>query len=358
VSLLAQSFLNSGPELEYFFENGHWPATYADIPSTVAAAGVISAPNTNPLQACGPGFDPADPYYSHWLEEGRTTGGAKKCGRYIWQPYAGVHGREYATEDFHSGHEAGIFNLWGVDSGVTETWDASCVLAHAGDDDLRACRDTRHVLSHHLSTPVFFAAQIADRNLWAIHSQYTRWVLDRPALPVDGAVWSPYDMKLRVEKLAEVIAGYETRSACADADIGRHGFFIDNTVDHMAVIELSKLARRMKANTGENDGRYYQLQEYLDYWLDPVASPTVRCLDSNDIYDVEFASPIAINEWPPVVRCKSGYYPGGSQPHQICDDPGFGDPSNPALNKADARFVCEGPPRDDVFLPLLLLEVK
>ena len=274
VSLLAQSFLNPGPELEYYFETGLWPTNYSDIPSTVASAGVISAPNTSPLQACGPGFKPADPYYSHWIEEGRTITGGKMCGRYPWQPFAGVHGRAYATEDFHNGHEQGIFDLWGVDNGATETWDESCVLAHAGDADLRACRDSRHVLSHHLSTPLFFAAQIADRNLWGIHSSFNRWVPDRPALPVDGAVWSPYDMKLRVEKLAEVISGYQSRSACADADFANHGFFIDNTVDHIAVIEMSKLTRQMKANTGISDGTYYQMQEYLAYWLDPEASPT------------------------------------------------------------------------------------
>ena len=84
----------------------------------------------------------------------------------------------------------------------------------------------------------------------------------------------------------------------------------------------------------------------------------MQCLDSNDLYDVEFASPIAINEWPALVRCKSGYYTGGTQPYQICDDPGFGDPTDPTLNKGDTRFVCEGPPRENVFLPLMPFETK
>jgi hypothetical protein len=355
VALLAQSWLNPGPEVEYFFENGTWPANYSDIPSTVASPGTIDAPNSDPLQACGPGFDPQNPKYAHWLMEGRTISGATICGRYPWQPYAGVDDRAYATEDYHNGHEQSIFALWGVDNGVTEVWDESCVQAHPTDSEQRACRDSRHVLTHHLSTPVFFATQIADRNLWAIHSSYTRWVPDRWAGVPDGAVWSPYDMKPRVEKLAEVISGYESRSACADDDIAHHGFFIDNTVDHMAVVEMSKLTRQMKANSGDNEGVHFQLQEYLQHWLDPVASPTVQCLDSNDLYDVEFASPVAVEGWPAHLRCKVGYYSGGTQPYQICDDPGFGDPTNPALNRADARFICEGPTRlYQVFLPLVV----
>jgi hypothetical protein len=74
------------------------------------------------------------------------------------------------------------------------------------------------------------------------------------------------------------------------------------------------------------------------------SAPTVQCLDSNELYDTEFAPPVAVEGWPERVRCKTGYYSGGNQPYQGCDDPGFGDPTDPTLNKADARWVCQGPP--------------
>ena len=171
-------------------------------------------------------------------------------------------------------------------------------------------------------------------------------------------------MILRVEKIAEVISGYEPRSDCADDDLGAHGFFIDNTVDHMAVNIWSKLARQMKSNTSPEAGTNYQLQEYLKYWLQPNA-PTVQCLDSNPIYDAEFMPPFIelltplisnpVNEWPANVQCQAGYYPGGSQPYQNCDDPGFGNPTNTTLNQADPRWICQGPPiLDFIYLPLVV----
>ena len=359
VYLLAQSWILPGPEVEYFFENGSWPVIYTDIPtSTETSPGIINAPDTSPTAACGPGFDALDPYYSHWILEGRKAKGGELCDP--TSPVfanGGAHGRPYATDDFQNGNEATYFRLWGVDNGDTVTWDQSCVEAHAGDPDLRACRDSRHVFSHHLQTPVFFAAQAADRNLRALNPSQSVW-------SPQGIVWSPQDMKLRVEKLAEVISGAQDRSNCADDDLGRHGFFIDNTVDHMSVSEMSKLTRPMKANSGTEEGFNFQLQQYLMYWLHPSA-PSVQCLDSNELYDVEFTPPnidpltppvaFPVNEWPPLVHCQVGYYLGGGQPYQACDDPGFGDPSDPDLNKADERFVCQGPPiLEYIYLPLVM----
>jgi hypothetical protein len=132
----------------------------------------------------------------------------------------------------------------------------------------------------------------------------------------------------------------------------------------MAVNVPSKVARQMKANTGPEAGTNFQFQEYLMYWLQPSA-PTVQCLDSNPIYDAEFMPPYIeplqplisypVNEWPANVQCQTGYYPGGSQPYQNCDDPGFGDPTNPTLNKADSRWICQGPPIPKyIYLPLVL----
>ena len=343
VRLLAQSFIKPGPEVEYYFENGSWPTKYTQVPSSLAAPGKINAPNSLPDEACGPGFDPNLPYYAHWLQEGGIVGGTPTCERYPWQVDAGVHGRDYSTQDFYDGYEKATFGLWGVDNGVTVTWDKSCVQAHAADP--RPCRDSQHVYTHHLSTPLFFAAQIADRNLRPIHDTYTGWVPDRPGRPADGAVWSAVDMKARVEKLAEVIVGLETRSDCADANIANHGLFIDNTVDHMGAVEMSKLTRPMKANSGEGDGANFELQEYLKYWLDAKPAPTVQCMDSNDLYDVEYAPDYTVLDWPSLVRCKVGTYDGGTQPFQHCDDPGFGVGADPKLNRADDRFVCQGPPR-------------
>ena len=98
--------------------------------------------------------------------------------------------------------EATNFDIWGADNGLTATWDESCLKAHALDPDLRACRDSRHVMTHHLQTPTFFAAQSADRNLRTTDKFLTMW-------SPEGTVWWPEDMKLRVEKLAEVISGYQ-----------------------------------------------------------------------------------------------------------------------------------------------------
>jgi hypothetical protein len=357
VYLLAQSFVAPGPEVEYYFGNGSWPVNYTDIPtSTEIGPGIINAPNTPPEEACGPGFDPADPYYSRWILEGRTPSGGATCDRDDpVEADGGVHGKAYATDSFQDGVEAEDFRIWGADNGTTVTWDESCVEAHASDPDLRACRDSRHVMVHHLQTPTFFAAQLADRNLRSTSAHLTMW-------SPEGTVWWPEDFKLRVEKLAEVISGYESRSACADEDLGAHGFFIDNTVDHMAVSDMPKLTRKMKANVGEEEGFNFQLQHYLKYWLHPSA-PTVQCLDSNDLYDVEFDPPdvvpssitYPVEEWPPLVQCRTGYYPGGSQPYQDCDDPGFADPSNPTLNKADDRWICQGPPiLEYVYLPMVI----
>jgi hypothetical protein len=358
VYLLAQSWILPGPEVEYFFEIGSWPVHYSDIPtSTQTSPGTINAPNTSSTDACGPGFDPLDPYYSHWILEGRKARGGATCN--LANPVftdGGAHGKTYATDDFENGNEATYFDTWGADNGDTVTWDQSCLDAHAGDPDLRACRDSRHVFSHHLQTPTFFAAQAADRNLRALGPAQSMW-------SPEGVVWWPEDMKLRVEKLAEVISGVQGRSVCADDDLAEHGFFIDNTVDHMSVSDMPKLTRPMKANSGEGQGLNFQLQHYLRYWLHPSA-PTVQCLDSNELYDVEFTPPdinpptpvvvFPVNEWPALVYCQAGYYLGGTQPYQGCDDPGFGDPNNPALNKADGRFVCQGPPvLKHVHLPLV-----
>jgi hypothetical protein len=197
-----------------------------------------------------------------------------------------------------------------------------------------------------LQTPTFFTAQSGDRNVRAISTFLSTWT--------EGTVWSPEDMQVRVEKLAEVVSGYQTRSSCADDDLGNHGFFIDNTVDHMDFKKMSKLTRHMKANSGREAGFNFQLQEYLMYWLHP-SSPTVQCLDSNELYDTEFAPPGPVQEWPALVRCQTGYYLGGSQPYQGCDDPGFGDPTNPTLNRADSRWVCQGPPiLEHVYMPLVV----
>jgi hypothetical protein len=169
----------------------------------------------------------------------------------------------------------------------------------------------------------------------------------------EGTVWGPEDFQARVEKLAEVISGYQARSLCADEDLGHHGFFIDNTVDHMDFKKMSKLTRPMKANSGPRAGFNFQQQHYLMYWLDPSA-PTVQCLDSNALYDTEFAPPDPVQEWPELIRCQTGYYAGGTQPYQGCDDPGFGVPTDPTLNRADSRWVCQGPPiLNPVFLPLV-----
>lgn len=359
VRLVASSYILPGPEVEFFFEEGYWPENYTDIPGSITSdPGIINAPNTPPTGACGPGFDRADPYYSHWILEGRNANGGKIC--YSIDPdtaNGGADGKAYATEDFQSGREAFNFTVWGVDNGVTVTWDQSCVDAHASDPDLRACRDPRHVFTHHLQTPTFFSAQLADRGLRLVAHALSTW-------SPEGNVWWPEDMKLRVEKLAEVISGYETRSDCADDDLGAHGFFIDNTVEHMSVNVPSKMARQMKANTGTESGTNFQFQEYLMYWLQP-STPTVQCLDSNPIYDAEFMPPYIepptplisypILEWPANVRCQTGYYPGGSQPYQSCDDPGFGDPTDPTLNKADPRWICQGPPiLKYIYLPLVV----
>jgi hypothetical protein len=90
------------------------------------------------------------------------------------------------------------------------------------------------------------------------------------------------------------------------------------------------------------------------YWLQPGA-PTVQCVDSNEVYDTEFASPVEVEGWPELVQCETGYYSGGSQPYQGCDDPGFGDPTDPILNQADPRWICQGPPiLNYVYLPLVV----
>ncbi len=346
VYLAAQSYLLPGPEVEYYFERDEWPANYTDIPTSTAAPGIINAPNTPQTGACGPGFDPSSPDYFAWVLQGRQVDGGRTCS--VSDPVyteAGANGQIYATEDFASGTEARIFALWGADNGPTVTWDESCVAAHASDPDLRACRDSLHVLSHHLQTPTFFSAQWADRTLRAIDEYQTRWT--------EANVWWPEDMKLRVELLAEVIGGYH-RSDCADGNLGSHGFFIDNTVDHMSMIEMSKLTRPMRANSGREAGFLFQQQHYLMYWLDPSA-PTVQCLDSGALYDAEFAPTDAVANWPQGVRCATGYYSGGSQPYQGCDDPGVSDPTNLNLNRADSRWVCQGPPiLEYVYLPSIM----
>jgi hypothetical protein len=345
--------------VEYFFEHDSWPLNYTDIPtSTEVSPGIINAPNTPSTESCGPPFDRSDPYYAHWVVEGHTPTGAVKCNRYD-PDYAngGVDGKTYATDEYQNGQEATNFEIWGADNGLTVTWDESCLKAHALDPDLRACRDSRHVMTHHMQTPTFFAAQLSDRNLRTTDKYLSMW-------SPEGTVWWPEDMKLRVEKLAEVISGYQTGSECADDDLGAHGFFIDNTVDHMAASDMEKLTRKMKSNSGLEAGFNFQLQHYLAYWLQP-SNPTVQCLDSNDLYDVEFdppniepATPVIsypVSGWPAFVQCKVGYYPGGSQPYQPCDDPGFGDPSDPALNRADDRFVCQAPPLlQYLYLPILV----
>jgi len=344
VYLVAQSFLMPGPEVEYYFEHDEWPASYTDIPTSTAAPGIINAPNTPQTGACGPGFDPSSPDYFAWVLQGRQVDGGRTCP--VSDPVyteAGANGQIYATEDLTNGTEAHLFAIWGADNGPTVTWDESCVAAHAGD--LRACRDPLHVLSHHLQTPTFFSAQLADRNVRTIDEIHTRWTA--------ANVWWPEDMKQRVELLAEVIGGYHS-SDCMDDNLGRHGFFIDNTVDHMAMIEMSKLTRPMRANSGLEAGFNFQQQHYLMYWLDPSA-PTVQCLDSGALYDTEFTSTVEVANWPEGVRCATGYYSGGSQPYQGCDDPGFGDPTNPTLNKADPRWVCQGPPiLKHIYLPLVV----
>jgi hypothetical protein len=342
---VAQGFLLPGPEIEYYFEHDEqWPANYTDVPTSTANPGTINAPTTPVTEACGPGFDPGSPDYSAWILEGRQVNGGRTCDPSdpVYAE-AGAHGQPYATEIFSSGVEARIFALWGVDNGPTVTWDESCVAAHATDPDLRACRDSRHVLGHHLQTPTFFSAQLADRNLRTIEVYHTTWT--------EANVWWPEDAKLRVELLAEVIGGYH-RSNCADDNLGRHGFFIDNTVDHMTMKDMSKLTRKMRANSGREAGFNFQQQHYIMYWLDPSA-PTVQCLDSGELYDTEFASPVEVAGWPDLVRCATGYYSGGSQPYQGCDDPGFGDPTNLNLNRADSRWVCQGPPvLEHTFVPL------
>lgn len=180
VRLVASSFMLPGPEVEFFFEEGYWPDNYTDIPGSITVdPGIINAPNTPATDACGPGFDRANPYYSHWIIEGRNANGGKTCDRIDPDTVnGGADGKAYATEDFQSGQEANNFAIWGVDNGVTVTWDQSCVDAHASDPDLRACRDSRHVFTHHLQTPTFFAAQLADRNLRTIVKGLSMWAPD------------------------------------------------------------------------------------------------------------------------------------------------------------------------------------
>jgi hypothetical protein len=345
VYLVAQGFLLPGPDIEYYFEHSEWPANYTDIPTSTANPGIINAPNTPQTGACGPGFNPTSPDYLAWILEGRTVAGGIECS--VSDPVyaeAGAHGQIYATEDFASGEEAQTFAIWGADNGTTVTWDESCVAAHAGEPDLRACHDPGHVLMHHLQTPTFFSAQRADRQLRAVAENLSRWTA--------ANTWGPEDMKLRVELLAEAISGYH-RSNCADDNLGNHGFFIDNTVDHMTMKDMSKLTRQMRANSGREAGFNFQQQHYLMYWLDPSV-PTVQCLDSGELYDTEFASPVEVAGWPDLVRCATGYYSGGSQLYQGCDDPGFGDPTNLDLNRADSRWVCQGPPiLEYVYMPLV-----
>jgi len=338
VRFLAQSYMISSPETEYFFENGVWPAAYSDIPSSLDAPGTIVAPDTDPNEPCGPGFDPAAPRYEDWVLEGQAIDAAPKCKVDDFRGL-GSHGKAYATESFHSGTDKGQFSVWGVDNGPLQNWDQSCLQAHPVDH--RACRDSMHVLTHHLQTPTFMAAQIADRNLR--RANLALWA-------PDARVWAPLSHRDRVIKLAEVVAGVTPRSVCADANPGDHAFFVDNTVDHFALTKTSKLRRPMKANAGSAPGTYFELQDYLTAWLDPANTQTFQCLDSDPLlYDVEFDPVFPVSDWPvydpgppPIyyIRCTNGYYGGSVVSTQDCDDPGFVDPT---LNQADPRFLCDSP---------------
>ena len=66
---------------------------------------------------------------------------------------------------------------------------------------------------------------------------------------------------------------------------------------------MEKLTRKMKANSGAEAGFNFQLQHYLAYWLQPSA-PTVQCLDSNDLYDVEFDPPDVTVDAGDYLSCK------------------------------------------------------
>jgi hypothetical protein len=81
----------------------------------------------------------------------------------------------------------------------------------------------------------------------------------------------------------------------------------------------------------------------------------VRCGDESHRRCQRLCRRVEVEGWPELVQCQTGYYSGGSQPYQGCDDPGFGDPTDPTLNKADPRWICQGPPiLKHIYLPLVV----
>lgn len=174
--------------------------------------------------------------------------------------------------------------LWGTEAGMSPLWeplDRSCLYTHGvtyAESDLRACRDPAHVLTYHVSTPVFTTAQLGD-----------------PIIRAYGRGWAPFDHdgdgawgtmhKGRVYSRPDYIG--TARSTIAQLDThgnGRTGFetgargaFVDNTVDHAALRQNSLLHRTMRDGAGVSA----ELQLYLMTWLDGRRDTTF-CVDAED----------------------------------------------------------------------------
>lgn len=357
VRYLASGYVFPGPEIEYALETGSFPTSYPD------AYGHVDDQNTMST-ICGNGFDPGNPFYQDWMDAGMNVSGPNQCLHGIGLDHLrGMGGMFFSTADFEFGRQYDLLDLWGA-ADATPTIDESCLAAHLSTGDVEACYDSTHVMLYHLTTPTFFAAQGADRNLRTTrlasltvtfdpqycdtgdpncHTENYRGDTNGNGDPVPSeGGWQKEDYQERV--LAIMEERFNGQSAHQEQPMGiGHGAFIDNTVDHMGLATMSKLRRTMIPAVGAEP---FELQEYVWQWLDPTNQLQVVCVDDDALYDVEFAPPVSLPDAPPGLACASGAYYDPNipiDPEQGCNDP--------FSNTASTSFACLVLPTYENFLP-------
>jgi len=354
VRLLASSYNRPTPEVEYaMLAPGFRSAEPGPPKAERGRLGTINYLDayghvddaTTSSTACGEEFDPSQPSYEDWMDNGRKVTGAVTCihgapGE-VKDHERGIGGMFFSTADYQAGTEFNSLSNWGAID-ATPTVDQSCLDAHSATGDAAACNDSLHVMVFHLTTPTFFAQQTADRTIRTdklhpftrifdpaqcdtgdpnCHSENFRGEVDADGVPIAsiGALHKD-DMRDRTLLIAqEIFAGASLHQEPA---LGiDHGAFIDNTVDHMGLSNFSKLRRSMQASAQSQPA---ELQHYLRAWLDPAATEPVVCVDDGLLYDAEAAPPVAFADVPPGLECDTGFYQPANpnlDDDQACLDP-------------------------------------
>lgn len=346
VRLVASGFVEPSLEAQYFMRFGSWPADdqFPLLPFMVEAPNSTSVCGNRPSLCSLGNCDYQDKIDSHKCKNKDVVpilGWYTFPGVYSWAPDNPWMEGVYAK-----------FNMWGAENGMHPDWnvlDRSCLAAHRSYGvlwDPAACRDRMHVLTYHVSTPVFLTAQLGDVTVrTAAGGAYnavnhdgdhpglgTPWVISvYHRTDFVPAVRTQVD---RIGRLADGAFGFET---------GPRGAFIDNTVDHTGLNARATQHRTML----DDAGTLHESQDYLMAWLNGPGEDRF-CVDAEDeLYISDFVpkyhyrnSPLG----PTSCSTRGCDLPGPIDYPCPYSDPGYtGEPAcaDPYANQADsAKHVC------------------